>query len=379
MNKFKGKIALLLVMAVITAGAYAAGSGLRIETRNAQASPALFNEDTITGIYDTAIPAVVEIRVVEKGTGPLGRFSQSALGSGFLVDTQGNILTNNHVVDGATIVKVVFRDGSTVDGTVAGKDKNSDLAVVKVDGSAVSGIKPLELADSSLVKAGQIAIALGSPYGWDGTITVGVVSGLERAVTGIALTGMIQTDAAINPGNSGGPLLNSQGQVIGINTAIESELGSRGIGFAVTSNVARSRLADLIAGRQIARPWLGISGLALTRDLSQELGLTVDRGIYLVTVLPDSPAEKAGLRQGGEDGQGNPQKGGDVIIAADGKKVASVTDLASYLNAGKKPGDTVVLGIIREGSPVDIPVTLGTWPDSLSEPAPFPHPEIPGR
>lgn len=372
MNTFRIKaLAVLAVFAVIVvaAAAYVVVSGQTIVPRIAQAAPSLYSQDTVTSIFDSASPAVVEIDVRQSGSGFFR--SSAAQGSGFLVDTNGNILTNYHVVEGATSVRVIFKNGDSVDGTVVGTDTLHDLAVVKVDASAVAGVAPLKFADSSLVKPGQMAIAIGTPYGLSATITVGVVSGLNRNLSGSSLTGMMQTDASINPGNSGGPLLDGNGQVIGINTAIESAPGAKGIGFAVTSNVASKALPALISGKTVGRPWLGIAGVAVDATLTKDLGLSVNKGVYVITVTPGSPAEKAGLKAGGQDANGNPAAGGDVITAVDGQSVTSVQNLSGFFTNNKKPGDAVSLTVLRGGSSTAVSVTLGTWPAATSSVVPI--------
>lgn len=364
MKSIKGKIMAIMAVLIIAGGAFAMGSVTTFGPRSTSAAPVLYSQDAVTSIYDAASPAVVEI-IVTQQAGALGRAVQEGQGSGFLVDSQGHILTNNHVVSGATAIKVTLKSGNTVTGKIVGTDTADDLALISIDPAAVAGVTPLQLGPSSMVKPGQMAIAIGNPYGLTESITLGIISGLNRSL-GTGLTGMIQTDAAINPGNSGGPLLDINGQVIGINTAIESpSTGARGIGFAVPSDTASRVLPSLLAGQQVTRPWLGISGLALTPNTATTLGLSVNQGVYVVTVVPGSPAEKAGLKAGGTDSTGAPAAGGDVITAADGKAVASVTDLSSYLNT-KKVGDTVNLSVLRGGSAITVTVTLGAWPDNLN-------------
>ncbi len=331
------------------------------------------DESVITGIYAAASPAVVEITVTSHVTG-LGGYSMSGQGSGFVIDSDGHILTNNHVVDGATSVQVIFSDGRKVSATVLGKDAADDLAIVKVNASDVAGITPLTLADSSQVKPGQLAIALGSPYGLTNSITVGVISGLNRSVSGSTLSGMIQTDANIQPGNSGGPLLNSNGQVVGINTAFEGQ--GTGIGFAVPSNVASGVLSDLKASKQIQKPWIGISGLALDESTAQEIGLSVSKGVYVVSMVSGSPADKAGLQAARMGQNGNPGKDGDIITAIDGRTVATVQDIQSYL-ATKKVGDTVTLTVLRAGSSISVQVTLAARPADTSSTTPQDTPSFP--
>ncbi|MDD5289362.1 MAG: trypsin-like peptidase domain-containing protein, partial [Dehalococcoidales bacterium] len=314
MKTLKSKIVAVLAVILITGAAFTVGTGMHLVTNTASASPTLYSQDTTTSIYDNASPAVVEINITQTVNSVYGKSTQEGLGSGFLIDDQGHILTNNHVVDGATTVEVALDDGTTLDATVLGTDSVDDLAVISVDPAAVAGITPLQLGDSSLVKPGQMAIALGNPLGYTDSITVGVISGLNRSLSGSTLRGMLQTDAAINPGNSGGPLLDAQGLVIGINTAAETAAsGADGIGFAIPSNVATKVLPDLIAGKKVTRPWLGISGTALTQTTAGKLGLSVNQGVYVVTVVADSPAEKAGLKAGGANNDGTLASGGDVI------------------------------------------------------------------
>ncbi|MDD4858756.1 MAG: trypsin-like peptidase domain-containing protein [Dehalococcoidales bacterium] len=368
---------LMAVLAVLVIGGAAYAGGATLAPNSASATPVLYSEDAVTAIYDNASPAVVSIKTTEQGNGFFG--GGMGEGTGFLIDAQGHILTNNHVVDGATTVQIVLDDGKTIDAKVVGTDPMDDLAVIKVDATQITGITPLELADSSTVKPGQLAIAMGNPLGLDDSITVGVISGLNRNLSGSSMTGMLQTDAAINPGNSGGPLLNSAGKVIGINTAIETSGGARGIGFAVPSNVATRVLPQLIAGQKVTRPWLGISGLALNTATAQTLGLSVDKGIYVVTVVADSPAAKAGLKAASAGTGNTPGTGGDVITAADGKAVSTVEELSSYL-ATRKVGDVVALTVLRNGQTTTIQATLEAWPDriqTVTPNIPQPQPRIP--
>jgi serine protease Do len=365
MKMWKTKLFAVLAVFVIVLAAYTVGSGT-FTSKNVSAAPVLYSQDTVTSIYDQVSPAVVEIDVTQTQTGYFGGFSNTeAQGSGFLVDSAGYILTNNHVVEGAKSVTVVLNNGNKVDAKVVGTDTLDDLAVISVNASEVSGITPLEFGDSSSLKPGQMAVAMGNPYGLDNTITVGVISGLNRTLSGSSMSGMIQTDAAINPGNSGGPLLDVNGAVIGINTAIESSAtGAHGIGFAVPSNVAKKVLPDLIAGNKVVRPWLGISGMALTKTTADTLGLSQSQGVYIISVVVGSPAEQAGLKAGGKDSSGTPTRGGDIIVAADNTAVKSVQELSNYLNT-KRVGDTVSLSILRDGSTLKVELTLGTWPSSI--------------
>ena len=375
----KVKIFAVVAVVLIAAAAYTLGGlGVTIAPRTTSAAPALYSPDVVTGIYDSASPAVFDINVSQQGTGFYGRGMMESQGTGFLIDNDGHILTNNHIVDGWSTVRVAISNTRVVDGKVVGTDQADDLALISVDPSAVAGITPLEFADSDAVKPGEMAIAIGSPFGLTDSITVGVVSGLNRSMSG-SRTGMLQTDATINPGNSGGPLLNANGQVIGINTAVEAAGGARGIGLAVPSNVATRALPSLLAGQQITRPWLGISGTALSEAKAQTLGLSVTEGVYVVTVVSGGPAEKAGLKAGGTDANGQTASGGDVITAIDGKSVASVQDLFNYLTT-KKVGDKVNLSVVRGGKDINVQVTLETWPDRVSTnqtPQPLPVPNFP--
>ena len=388
MGSMKGKLiimvaAIALLLTAVT-GYMWVDRGTNPNSNTASASVALYSEDTVVAIYQNVSPAVVEIKVTLQTTTALGSYNQEAQGSGFLVDNQGHILTNNHVVDQASSVEVVLEDGKNVEAKVVGTDAADDLALIQVDAFAMSGITPVTLGDSGAVKPGQMAIAIGNPYGLDHSITVGVISGLNRTLTssvGRPITGLLQTDAAINPGNSGGPLLNSQGEVIGINTAIENPMtGAQGIGFAVPINTAKDQLQSLLLGQNIKRPWLGISGMAITADLAQKLGLSVDQGVYVITASADSPAEKAGIRGGGTDSDRKPAAGGDIITAVDGTAVKKVEDLVSYFNT-KNAGDNVSLSVVRDGKTIQVTVTLGTWPDpsptsqqSQATPTPTPTP-----
>jgi S1-C subfamily serine protease len=389
LNTLKGKIITVIVVVVVAAAAYGIGAGHLFVPTAAEAVPAQsqygtipaqYDQNTVMLVYKAVSPAVVEVDMTEGGS---SFFNQtSGLGSGILLDSAGDILTNNHVVDGATSVSVKLSDGTSVPANVVGKDAIDDLAIINIGSSAVDGLPTLSLGDSSQVQPGQMAIAIGNPYGLDNSVTVGVISGLDRSIGN--MTGMIQTDAAINPGNSGGPLLvvddSGNGVVIGINTAIEtSPTGAVGIGFAVPSNVVKNVVGSLENGTTVARPWIGISGTAVTDTLAQQLGLpdTVTSGVYVVSVTPNSPAQTAGLKGGNLSPNGGPAPGGDVITAIDGNKVATVPDISNYINTNKKVGDTVELTVQRGSDQTQVPVTLGTWPDNLAQNAPQANPQQP--
>ena len=364
MNIFKNKIVLAIAVVLVAGAAFAFGTGTHLVANGTAAAPTLYSQDTVTSIYNKTSPAVVEIDVTSTTNSFYGKSTTSGLGSGFLIDTQGHILTNNHVVEGATTVNVVLTNGNTVDGKVLGTDPVDDLAVVSVDPTAVAGITPLTLGDSSQVGPGQMAIAIGNPLGFDDSITVGVISGLNRTITGSNLRGMLQTDAAINPGNSGGPLLDASGNVIGINTAAEiGATGADGMGFAIPSNLAAKILPGLIAGNTVSRPMLGITGTSLTTATAKTLNLSVSKGVYVVSVVSGGPADKAGLKAGGSSSDGTLTAGGDVITAVDGKAVSTIQDLSSYIST-KSVGDTVTLTILRNGQSSTLQVTLAAWQSS---------------
>lgn len=369
-------VVLLLVIGVLTGCSQAikvadnATGGSVPITVNEAMVPALFNENAVVALYENAIQAVVKIQTLSEHDGLLepSEFYTPPLrgqGSGFIIDGEGHILTNNHVIDGVSEVQVTLHDGRTIDAKVIGTAPENDIALLKVDKDELRDITPLLLGNSDNVKPGQTAIALGSPFGLDGSITIGIVSGLGRSIpsaTQRLITGVIQTDAAINPGNSGGPLLNSRGEVIGINTAIEPS--SSGIGFAVPINTAKSLLPALIEGGEVRSPWLGIRGVAIDEELTSRLDLSADRGVYVVSVVPGSPAEESGLLGSSTDENGQPTFGGDVITAVDGRVVSEVEDLIAYFNS-KKAGDRVSLSVRRGDQALTIEVVLGKWPEQI--------------
>jgi 2-alkenal reductase len=378
----KGKLVCMIVALMLFSAAIVGctgGSGVAAgpssqagdtqDTTGATVVAPLYNENTVVSLYERSIPAVVEIKtIVPMSTASFGPFrydvpDKSGQGSGFFIDDEGHILTNNHVVEGAETVVVTIYDGTEIEARVVGTDEQNDLALLEVDTGALDHVSYLKLGDSDSIRPGQMAVAMGSPYGLEGSITVGIVSGVGRSLTGEArrtIVDVIQTDAAINPGNSGGPLLNSDGEVIGINTAIEAS--SIGIGFAVPINTASSRLPALFEGGEIRSPWLGIQGMTIDSTLADKLGLYPESGIYIIKVFADSPAERAGLQESSLNDQGQPTSGGDIVVAVDDEPLNSIEDLLGYLN-GKKPGDTVTLSVYREGEQVDLSMELKEWPN----------------
>ncbi|AJZ75108.1 S1C family serine protease [Candidatus Nitrosotenuis cloacae] len=292
----------------------------------------------------------------------------SRLGSGFVYDTQGHIITNNHVIDGAQIVDVRFVDGNIYSAKVIGTDPFNDVAVLQItDDFSEETLTPLPLANSADLEVGQQIIAIGNPFGLSNTMTTGIVSQIGRLLpnrdAGYSIPGVIQTDAAINPGNSGGPMLNLEGQVIGINTAIQSTTGEfSGIGFAVPSNTIKRLVPALIQDGKYLHPWLGVSGTSLTPDIAKQIGLAKNyHGVFVTSVIPDSPAQKAGLQEATYNAE-RVLRGGDVIIALDGKMVRDIDDLIIYLAENKLVGDTVSIQINRAGELVELSASLASRP-----------------
>jgi len=337
--------------------------------------PAL-SEDAAIEVYQRLTPSVVNVsnKRAVGGDPSLGQFTEKGIGSGVVIDDQGHVLTNNHVVDGADRLDITFVDGTKAAARLVGKDPGTDLALLQIELN--DRIRPklvsARLGDSDRLKPGQTAIAIGSPFGFQNTMTIGIVSSLNRTFTtdsGRPIRNMIQIDTAINPGNSGGPLINSAGEVVGINTAIESPVrGFVGIGFAVPINMARQVLPEMQAGKTVSHPWLGLRGVTITSDVAEALRLGAVGGVYVVHVSSDSPAYQASIRGATPSGPGQLDlpdplpAGGDVVAAVDGRPVATLDQLSDYVDT-KRAGDRVTLTLLREGRRVDVQVTLVAWPD----------------
>jgi serine protease Do len=329
----------------------------------------------LEAVYKKVNPSVVKIvnlaQPQSRRLRSLGVMPQSE-GSGFVWDSQGDIVTNDHVVEGADQLQVTFADGTIADAQLVGTDPGSDLAVIKVDPASTT-LVPVELGDMSQVQVGEMAIAIGNPFGYEGTMTRGIVSALGRNIssqTTFSIPEAIQTDASINPGNSGGPLLNEQGQVIGVNDQIESASGSNsGVGFAIPVSIVQRVAPALIQNGSYQHAYLGFSGETYSKVWAKALGLPANaKGVYVFDVIAGSPAERSGLRGGNTDtsvllsldrtGLVYLQSGGDLITAIDGQPITKIEDLLMYLEEKTSPGQTVKLTVLRNGKPVTFSVTL---------------------
>lgn len=307
-------------------------------------------EDIIIHAYNTVAPSVVHITsTIFRENIFMEVFPHEGVGSGVIVSSDGYILTNNHVIEDAESIEVILPDGKEYEASLVGADPRSDLAVVKIDAEGEK-LKVASLGDSDSLKVGMRAMAIGNPFRLDRTITVGVVSALNRTLRtgdGYIILHVIQTDASINPGNSGGPLINSQGEVIGINTAIFSTTGgSQGVGFAVPINTAKRVMKELIEKGRVSYPWMGISGRTLTEEIRESLDLKVSEGVLIAKVVPGSPADEAGLKKN------------DVITHIDGQKVNSIEGLIEHL-LEHEVGDEMEVNYVRENEERSVKIILG--------------------
>ena len=324
-------------------------------------------DGSLASLYQQVIPGVVAIRTA------------TGMGSGFVFDSEGHIITNHHVIDGVTTAEIAFSSGYKAIGAVIGFDADADVAVIKVNAPSEE-IHPLPIGDSSALLVGQPVVAIGNPSGLHGTMTMGIVSGLGRtqpvhaAPDGgfFSTADIIQTDAAINPGNSGGPLFNLNGEVIGVNQSIRTEnvdaatgnAVNSGVAFAISINLVKRVAPVLIRDGKFEYPYLGIlSNSDLGLDEVEALGLPQFTGAYVVGVVDGGPADQAGIRAGTSPTNiPGLNAGGDLIVALDGNPVITFDDLLSYLITSKSPGDTITLTVLRHGQSVDVPVVLGTRP-----------------
>jgi S1-C subfamily serine protease len=326
------------------------------------------DEKNNINIYQKASQSVVNvISTVITRDFFLNAIPREGSGSGSIIDARGHVLTNNHVIRDAKKLEVTLADGSKWPATLVGTDPDNDLAVIKIDAPA-DKLKPLPLGDSQKLQVGQKVLAIGNPFGLGLTLTTGIISSLGRNIrseVGTMIEDLIQTDASINPGNSGGPLLNSEGEMIGINTAIVSPTGvSVGIGFAIPVNTAKRIIPQLVAKGYVTYPWAGASVQPLFPELAKVLKLKVERGAMVIEVTPGGPADKAGLRGGNRQVQaGNVQLtvGGDVITQVDQYEVKDADDLIKHIRE-RKPGDGVVLKVFRDGQFKEVKITLQERP-----------------
>ncbi|MCS7094968.1 MAG: trypsin-like peptidase domain-containing protein [Thaumarchaeota archaeon] len=330
-------------------------------TQTREASSPLPAQLNITELFERVKHSIVVVRVY-------GRFS-SGIGSGFVYDDQGHIITNQHVVSDAVSVYVDFLDRTTLPARVVGFDIDTDLAVVKVNPPAGMTLSPLFLGDSKSLRIGDLVIAIGNPFGLQGSVTVGIVSQKGRLLPsgrGYLIPGVIQIDATINPGNSGGPLLNTKGEVIGVTTAIETTTGTfAGVGYAIPSSIVKRVVPELIAKGSFSHSYIGISGKEINSMVAQQLGLPFKMGLLIETVSPNSPASAAGLRGGSRSVNIAGESylvGGDLMVAVNGQPIASLDDLLNYLIENTSPGDRVRFTIYRDGQVRNVEVVLGVRP-----------------
>jgi S1-C subfamily serine protease len=355
---------------VVTETSAARGPGL---------APASTTGLSVNEIFQRAAPGVVRVNATTNSTAfvphnpadQLPTPQTSSLGSGFVIDKAGHIVTNYHVVEGANEVTVSFSNRDRVKAEVVGSDPSTDLAVLRVDASA-SALTPLPLGNSDRVVVGDPVVAIGNPFGLDRTVTSGIVSAVQRLITApnrFTIDHVIQTDAAINHGNSGGPLLNTRGQVIGVNSQIETgdtATGNVGVGFSVPSNTVKDVVAQILRTGRVDHAYLGISGQAVTPDVADKYNLAASRGVLVESVTSESGADKAGLRAGktrvvvaGETFV----LGGDIIVSFDGQRISSIEQLRDAV-AAHKPGDKVKVVIVRDANRTSVTVTLGRQPPS---------------
>lgn len=312
-------------------------------------------------LYDAAIPSVVSVEVYSGG----GAQVLQSRGTGFVYDESGHIVTNQHVVEGGDSFEVTFHDGETLSAELVGTSVYNDLAVLQVEPDKHE-LRPLPLGDSSQLQEGAIVVALGNPLGFEGSMTHGIVSGLNRLMSvqgGFSIPGVVQTDAPINPGNSGGPLMNLEGEVVGVNRA---KAQAENLGFAIPSDIVNKVVPVLIERGEYPYPWIGIRTQDVNPAIAEAMGLEEARGVEVVEVVQDSPADRAGLRGATDSVQVHGTTygvGGDVIVGIDGRHVRTIDDLLSYLALRTSVGDEVTLTVIRDGSERRVEMRLGERPE----------------
>ena len=326
------------------------------------------NNLSLTEIFERSEFGVVSVNVLKSSE----LVTPTGFGSGFVFDKEGHIITNNHVVENAKKISVKFVDGISYDAKLVGADPYADIAILKIDAINPGKLYPLPIGDSSILRVGEQISAIGNPFGLSGSMTSGIVSQLGRLLpvqgSFFSIPDVIQTDTAINPGNSGGPLLNMNAEVIGVNTAIYSTDGNfSGVGFSIPSKILLKIVPTLIKDGEFHHPWVGISSADISTDLAELLKLDNAKGVLIMTVIEDSPADKAGLQGSSETAIFNEIEyaiGGDIIVSVDGTEVRQIADLLIYLQREKNVGDIMNLEILRDGEIIDAIVTLEKRPES---------------
>ena len=318
-------------------------------------------EYSLIDIFEKSEESIVQVSVL-RGE------SEGGMGSGFVYSDEGYVITNQHVVQDAQKVMITFLDGEAYIGNVVGSDRDLDIAVVKVEPTNTY-LQPIKIGDSSELKVGEKIAAIGNPFGLSGSMTAGIVSQMGRLLpqeTGYSIPDVIQTDAAINPGNSGGPLINMKGEVVGINTAIQSATGEfSGIGFAVPSNTVKKVVPVLIENGEFKHPWMGISGTDVDPELAEIRGLKSSKGFLVVSVIEGSPAETAGLLGVTETEERDGREfalDGDIILSIDGETVRKISDILVHLQREKSVGDEMVLSVNRNGEMLELTMILEERP-----------------
>lgn len=333
----------------------------KIEQTNGDGNTVYINSEqsALTQLFQETDQSVVSITTVG---------GQNTQGSGFVYDESGYIVTNEHVIEDAQRVEVTFLDGDNRNARIVGTDPYTDLVVLKVN---KRGLEPLELGNSSEVRVGQRAAAIGNPFGLQGSMTSGIISQKGRTLRtegGFSTPNVLQTDAAINPGNSGGPLLNIQGEVVGVNTAIESDTGVfSGVGFAIPSSTVERVVPELIQYGDYEHPWIGVRGFDVNQDIAEKMNLENSTGFLVTTVASGGPAEQAGIRPAQRNATidgGEIEVGGDVITAINGQTVRGISDILLYLSREAEVGETVTLTVVRDGERVEVPLKLQSRADA---------------
>lgn len=353
----------------------ATATPLPASSRAIDVPPVETEEDRRVAIYERMAPAVVNITTqILRSDFFWGYMPEEGSGSGFLWDSDGHVVTNYHVIEGAQEISVSFGDDVNLMAEVIGADPQNDLAVLRLEGAIPDGVQPIPLGASAGLKVGQSAIAIGNPFGqFERTMTEGIVSALNRTIEteSTVLRGVIQTDAAINRGNSGGPLLDSSGRLIGVNSAIYSPTGtSAGVGLAIPVDKVSRVVPELIASGRYPHPWLGLEelGYEITPALAQSLRLPVEQGLLIARIYRGSPVDIAGVRSAQEEVILRNRRylvGGDILTAIDGRPLTTWEQLNAYLDEAARVGQTVTLSLLRDGEPLTLEVTLADTPESL--------------